>query len=78
MSSNVGVSGSIQCVGFLKRLCRVLQVVEYVGTVRVISDLTRRLQVHEMMTHAAASYRQFSYTEQCGRAVDRGGHVLLE
>lgn len=45
------MSAVIQCVGFLKGLYRVLQVVVYVGTVHVISDLTRRLQLDEITTH---------------------------
>lgn len=40
------------CVGVLRTLCTELQVVVYVGTVHVISDLRRRLQVDEITTHA--------------------------
>lgn len=50
VSSTIGVGNVIQSVDSLYSISI------YVTTVRVISDLTGRLQVDEIMTHAAVSY----------------------
>lgn len=64
-----------QC-GILKD-STVLQVVVDVGTVGVICDLTRRLQVDEITTHAPGSYR-WRLQNNVGVLAKGGGHGVLE